>query len=297
MCGSPRNRTSSRSLPCRRRSRTPRRNSTAGDACWCGTPGRNRSPGSWSRGATRNRGSDWADRSPGPSEKKWGGGEPDPVAAAVVAELAGAAGIIVHLREDRRHVQDRDLRLLREVVQTQLNLEMAATDEMVKIALEVLPDIATLVPERREELTTEGGLDVAGHEERINEVVRVLTEGGIRVSLFIDPDPVQVEAARRAGAPWVEIHTGRYAEARTELHRQQTLLQIMEAARLARDLGLRVGAGHGLNYRNVTHVAAIPEVEELNIGHSIVARAALVGMDRAVREMLDLIREGRPLQC
>jgi len=226
-----------------------------------------------------------------------GGAEPDPVAAAVVAELAGAAGIIVHLREDRRHVQDRDLRLLREVVQTQLNLEMAATDEMVKIALEVLPDIATLVPERREELTTEGGLDVAGHEERINEVVRVLTEGGIRVSLFIDPDPVQVEAARRAGAPWVEIHTGRYAEARTELHRQQTLLQIMEAARLARDLGLRVGAGHGLNYRNVAHVAAIPEVEELNIGHSIVARAALVGMDRAVREMLDLIREERPLQC
>ena len=226
-----------------------------------------------------------------------GGAEPDPVAAAVVAELAGASGIIVHLREDRRHVQDRDLRLLREVVQTQLNLEMAATDEMLKIALEVLPDIATLVPERREELTTEGGLDVAGHEERINGVVRVLTEGGIRVSLFIDPDPVQVEAARRAGAPWVEIHTGRYAEARTELHRQQTLLQIMEAARLARDLGLRVGAGHGLNYRNVTHVAAIPEVEELNIGHSIVARAALVGMDRAVREMLDLIREERPLQC
>lgn len=219
-----------------------------------------------------------------------GGSEPDPVAAALLAEVAGASGIIVHLREDRRHVQDRDLRLLREVVKTQLNLEMAATDEMIKIALDVLPDIATLVPERREELTTEGGLDVAGQEERITRAVRVLGEGGITVSLFIDPLSEQVKAAKRTRAPFVEIHTGQYAEAKTESARQAKLLRIMEAARLGRDVGLRIAAGHGLNYRNVDAVAAIPEVEELNIGHSIVARAALVGIDRAVREMLDLIR-------
>lgn len=219
-----------------------------------------------------------------------GGSEPDPVAAAILAEVAGASGIIVHLREDRRHIQDRDLRLLREVVKTQLNLEMAATDEMVKIASEVLPDVATIVPERREELTTEGGLDVAGLEERIARVVRVLTEEGIPVSLFIEPLPEQVKAAKRTGVPFVEIHTGQYAEAKTEAEQQKALLRIMEAARLGRDLGLRIAAGHGLNYQNVGAVAAIPEVEELNIGHSIVARAALVGIDRAVREMRDIIR-------
>ncbi|MEE8152900.1 MAG: pyridoxine 5'-phosphate synthase, partial [candidate division NC10 bacterium] len=217
------------------------------------------------------------------------GVEPDPVAAAILAEVAGASGIIVHLREDRRHIQDRDLRLLREVVKTQLNLEMAATEGMVKIALDVLPDVSTLVPERREELTTEGGLDVAGQEERISRVVRVLTEGEINVSLFVDPVPDQVKASRRTGVPFVEIHTGQYAEARTEAERQVALLRIMEAARLGRDLGLRIAAGHGLNYQNVAAVAAIPEVEELNIGHSIVARAALVGLDRAVREMVGLI--------
>jgi pyridoxine 5-phosphate synthase len=217
------------------------------------------------------------------------GVEPDPVAAAILAEVAGASGIIVHLREDRRHIQDRDLRLLREVVKTQLNLEMAATDGMVKIALDVLPDVSTLVPERREELTTEGGLDVAGQEERISRVVRVLTEGEINVSLFVDPVPDQVKASRRTGVPFVEIHTGQYAEAQTEAERQVALLRIMEAARLGRDLGLRIAAGHGLNYQNVAAVAAIPEVEELNIGHSIVARAALVGLDRAVREMVGLI--------
>ncbi|MBW8005340.1 MAG: pyridoxine 5'-phosphate synthase [candidate division NC10 bacterium] len=217
------------------------------------------------------------------------GVEPDPVAAAILAEVAGASGIIVHLREDRRHIQDRDLRLLREVVKTQLNLEMAATEGMVKIALDVLPDVSTLVPERREELTTEGGLDVAGQEERISRVVRVLTEGEINVSLFVDPVPDQVKASRRTGVPFVEIHTGQYAEARTEAERQVALLRIMEAARLGRDLGLRIAAGHGLNYQNVAAVAAIPEVEELNIGHSIVARAALVGLNRAVREMVGLI--------
>ncbi|MFQ5960924.1 MAG: pyridoxine 5'-phosphate synthase, partial [Candidatus Methylomirabilales bacterium] len=219
-----------------------------------------------------------------------GGSEPDPVAAAILAEVAGAAGIIVHLREDRRHIQDRDVRLLREVVKTQLNLEMAATEEMVKVALEVLPEVATLVPERREELTTEGGLDVAAQEERIGRVVRTLTEEGITVSLFIDSLTEQVKAAKRTGVPFVEIHTGQYAEAKTESKRQATLLRIMEAARLGRDLGLRIAAGHGLNYQNVQAVAAIPEVEELNIGHSIVSRATLVGIDRAVREMLDLIR-------
>jgi len=217
------------------------------------------------------------------------GVEPDPVAAAILAEVAGASGIIVHLREDRRHIQDRDLRLLREVVKTQLNLEMAATEGMVKIALDVLPDVSTLVPERREELTTEGGLDVAGQEERISRVVHVLTEGEINVSLFVDPVPDQVKASRRTGVPFVEIHTGQYAEAQTEAERQVALLRIMEAARLGRDLGLRIAAGHGLNYQNVAAVAAIPEVEELNIGHSIVARAALVGLDRAVREMVGLI--------
>lgn len=218
-----------------------------------------------------------------------GGSEPDPVAAAILAEVAGAAGIIVHLREDRRHIQDRDVRLLRDVVKTQLNLEMAATEEMVKIALDVLPDTATLVPERRQELTTEGGLDVAGQEERMARVVRALTEGGIRVSLFIDPEPEQLKASKRTGVPFVEIHTGGYAEARTESGQRHALLKLMEAARLGRDLGLRIAAGHGLNYQNVPPVAAIPEVEELNIGHSIIARAALVGIDRAVREMLGLI--------
>lgn len=222
-----------------------------------------------------------------------GGAEPDPVAAAMLAEVAGASGVIVHLREDRRHIQDRDVRLLREVVKTHLNLEMAATDEMVKMALEVLPDVATLVPERRQELTTEGGLDVGGQEERAAEVVRVLTEGGIKVSLFIDPVPEQVEASKRTGAQIVELHTGTYADARTETDRQAALLKIMEAARLGRGLGLRIAAGHGLNYQNVCPVAVIPEVEELNIGHSIVARATLVSIDRAVREMLDLIHAAR----
>lgn len=221
------------------------------------------------------------------------GSEPDPVAAAILAEVAGASGIIVHLREDRRHIQDRDLRLLREVVTTRLNLEMAATEEMVKIALEVLPDVSTLVPEHRQELTTEGGLDVAGQEERMARVVHALTEGGIRVSLFIDPVAEQVAASKRTGVPCVELHTGRYAEARTGPERQAALLKIMEAARLGRDLGLQIAAGHGLTYGNVTPVAAVPEVEELNIGHSIVARASLVGIDRAVREMLGLIYGAR----
>ena len=217
------------------------------------------------------------------------GAEPDPVSAAVLAELAGAEGIIAHLREDRRHVQDRDLRLLRETIQTKLNLEMAATDEMQRIALEVKPNITTLVPEKREELTTEGGLEVASRTDFMKSYISRLQHGGIVVSLFIDPDDNQIAAARKSGADWVEIHTGAYANAKTEKDRERELVKITEAAKLAGSLGLRVGAGHGLNYVNVRKIARIPEVEELNIGHSIISRAALVGLDRAVREMKALI--------
>ena len=217
------------------------------------------------------------------------GSEPDPVAAAVLAELAGANGIIAHLREDRRHVQDRDLRLLRETVQTKLNLEMAATEEMQRIALKVKPEITTLVPEKREELTTEGGLEVASRTDFMKSYINRLQHGGIVVSLFIDPDDKQVSAARKSGADWVEIHTGAYANANTEKDREREFAKITEAAKLAGSLGLRVGAGHGLNYVNVREIARIPEVEELNIGHSIISRAALVGLERAVREMKALI--------
>ena len=217
------------------------------------------------------------------------GSEPDPVAAAVLAELAGADGIIAHLREDRRHIQDRDLRLLRETVQTKLNLEMAATEEMQRIALEVKPEITTLVPEKREELTTEGGLEVASRTDFMKSYISRLQKVGIVVSLFIDPDDNQIAAARKSGADWVEIHTGAYANAKTEEDRRREFEKITEAAKLAGSLGLRVGAGHGLNYVNVRKIARIPEVEELNIGHSIISRAALVGMERAVREMKTLI--------
>jgi pyridoxine 5-phosphate synthase len=213
------------------------------------------------------------------------GTEPDPVAAAMLAELAGAQGIIAHLREDRRHVQDRDLRLLREIVQTKLNMEMAATEEMQRIALEVKPDFSTLVPEKREELTTEGGLEVASRTDILKAYISRLQQGGIIVSLFIDPDDKQIAAAKKTGADWVEIHTGAYANAKNEKDRDREFAKITEAAKLAGSLGLRVGAGHGLNYVNTEKIAGIPEVEELNIGHSVISRAALVGMDRAVREM------------
>jgi pyridoxine 5-phosphate synthase len=217
------------------------------------------------------------------------GNEPDPVAAAVIAELAGAEGIIAHLREDRRHVQDRDLRLLREIVQTKLNLEMAATDEMQRIALEVKPDLSTLVPEKREELTTEGGLEVASRIDFLKTYVGSLQQGGIIVSLFIDPDEKQIAAAKKTGADWVEIHTGAYANAALEKDREREFVKIVDSAKLAASLGLSVGAGHGLNYINVQRIAGIPEVQELNIGHSIISRAALVGIERAVREMKELI--------
>jgi len=217
-------------------------------------------------------------------------GEPDPVAAAVIAELAGAEGIIAHLREDRRHVQDRDLRLLREVVRTKLNMEMAATDEMLRIACAVKPDFSTLVPEKREELTTEGGLDVASRIEFMKGYIGRLREAGILVSLFVDPDAAQINASKKAGADFVEIHTGAYANARTEQEREREFGKIAEAAVLASSLGLRVGAGHGLNYVNTRRIAAVPAIEDLNIGHSIVSRAVLSGMDRAVRDMLALLQ-------
>jgi pyridoxine 5-phosphate synthase len=216
--------------------------------------------------------------------------DPDPVAAAVLAELAGADGIIAHLREDRRHIQDHDLRLLREIVKTKLNLEMAATDEMLRIALEVKPELSTLVPEKREELTTEGGLETASRIDFLKTYVGRLQQGGIIVSLFVDPDENQIAAAKKVGAEWVEIHTGAYANAVSEKSREHELQEIVEAARLALSLGLRVGAGHGLNYVNAQAIAHIPEIEELNIGHSIISRAALVGLERAVKEMKELAK-------
>lgn len=210
--------------------------------------------------------------------------EPDPVAAAVLVELAGADGITVHLREDRRHIQDRDVKLLRQTVRTHLNLEMAAIPQMVDLALQIQPDYVTLVPERREEITTEGGLDVAGQSARLREAVEGLQSHGIPVSLFIDPDPAQIEASARIQAQWVELHTGRYAEAQGNSQLQE-LMALKQATQQAKDLGLRVNAGHGLTYWNVAAVARIPDMEELNIGHSIISRAVLVGLDRAVREM------------
>jgi pyridoxine 5-phosphate synthase len=212
--------------------------------------------------------------------------EPDPIHAAVLAELGGAAGITVHLRSDRRHIQDRDVEILRQVVKTRLNLEMASTQEMLKIALTIKPEQATLVPERREEVTTEGGLDVVLNSVQLRPVVRMLDEGGIHVSLFVDPDLEQVKESHKVGAPAIEINTASWADARDAKGREAALRKITDAARLGRKLGLDVHAGHGLTYANVGEMAALSEVSELNIGHSIVARAALVGMERAVREMV-----------
>jgi pyridoxine 5-phosphate synthase len=219
---------------------------------------------------------------------------PDPVAAAVLAEMGGADQITIHLREDRRHIQERDLQVLRKTVSTRLNLEMAATQEMVKAAWEVKPDVVTLVPERREELTTEGGLDVVSGRDGIRRVVKTLRDAEIEVSLFIDPDLDQVKAAHRAEAQAVEFHTGRYCDARFAADRRRELSRLLDACKAAAKLGLTVAAGHGLNYQNVLPVAAIPEIEELNIGHSIVARAVLVGFERAVREMKELLDRARP---
>jgi pyridoxine 5-phosphate synthase len=214
---------------------------------------------------------------------------PDPVFAAGLAGQAGADQITVHLREDRRHIQDRDLEILCKTVQVPLNLEMAATDEMVAVACHVLPNTVTLVPERREERTTEGGLEVAGQQQRLGDVVRRLKDAGIVVSLFIAPSADQVRAATGVGAATIELHTGEYCDAHGQLHKLKHLGDLERAALLGHSLGLRVAAGHGLDYVNVGPVAALPHVEELNIGHSIVARAVLVGLERAVREMRQLL--------
>ena len=214
---------------------------------------------------------------------------PDPVTAAAMAELAGAGQITIHLREDRRHIQDRDIRAARDVLQTRLNFEMAATAEMVKIAYEHKPDVVTLVPERREELTTEGGLEVAGQRDVITRIIKNLKDGEIAVSLFIDPDLDQVRASHKVNADRIELHTGRYCEARNEKERARELARIVDAAKSATKLGMGVAAGHGLNYDNVRPIARIAEIDELNIGHAIVARAVLVGFERAVREMLELM--------
>jgi pyridoxine 5-phosphate synthase len=219
-----------------------------------------------------------------------GGEEPDPVTAAHLCELAGAQGIVCHLREDRRHINDRDLRLLRDSVKTKLDLEMAAVDEIVKIALETLPDLVTFVPEKRQELTTEGGLDVRGNRHRLRDVIREMHHHEIPVSLFIEPAAEQVEAAREVEADFVEMHTGTYANARS-IGEQESLLEgIRKAARLARELGMGVNAGHGLNYTNILPFREIEEIEEVSIGHAIISRAVFVGLDRAVRDMVDLLR-------
>ncbi|MBW4651476.1 MAG: pyridoxine 5'-phosphate synthase [Kaiparowitsia implicata GSE-PSE-MK54-09C] len=216
--------------------------------------------------------------------------EPNPVAAAVLAELGGADGITVHLREDRRHIQDRDVRVLRQTVRTHLNLEMAPTDEMVAIALDLHPDYVTLVPERREEVTTEGGLDIAGQKDRMATVVEKLQTASIPVSLFIDPAADQIQASAAIGAQFIELHTGSYADAPDEASRTRELAVLAEGCNRAIAAGLRVNAGHGLTYWNVHPVALLPGMEELNIGHSIISRAVLVGLERAVRDMNRAIR-------
>jgi pyridoxine 5-phosphate synthase len=215
--------------------------------------------------------------------------EPDPVAAAVIAELAGADVITVHLREDRRHIQDRDVRVLRETVQVKLNLELSVAAEIVDIATHVKPHQATVVPEKREEVTTEGGLDVVGNLDAVRRTVEALQEAGIVVSLFLDPDPRQIEAGKKLNCEAIELHTGRYALTSGK-ERERELAALVAAGKQIRELGMLLHAGHGLNYQNVTPVARIAEMRELNIGHSIVSRAVLVGLDRAVREMKELVR-------
>ena len=219
-----------------------------------------------------------------------GGKNPDPVTAAVLAELAGADGIIVHLREDRRHIQDRDVEILRRVVKTKLNLEMANTEEIVRIALRVKPDMACIVPERRQELTTEGGLDVTAQQGALKQNIARLKKAGIQVSLFIDADPRQVSASKASGADLVEIHTGKYSDAGDEEARKKEFQRIARAISQAHKLGLRVNIGHGLDYQNVSPFSSIPQIEDYSIGHSIIARALLVGLDRAVQEMKELIK-------
>lgn len=222
---------------------------------------------------------------------------PDPVHAAEIAERAGADGITVHLREDRRHITDRDVRVLNETLQTRMNLEMAVTDEMIAIAVATKPAYVCLVPEKRHELTTEGGLDVAGQQAKITDAVSALSAAGIKVSLFIDADNAQIDAAKASGAPFIELHTGHYADAKTDTEQDAELQRIAAAATYAKSLGLMVNAGHGLTYHNVAAIAAIPEIYELNIGHAIIARALFDGLAEAVREMKAIICAARNQGC
>lgn len=218
---------------------------------------------------------------------------PDPVQAAFIAEQAGADGITVHLREDRRHITDRDVRILRQTLHTRMNLEMAVTEEMLGIACETKPHFCCLVPEKRQEVTTEGGLDVAGQPEKLRDACTRLAQAGILVSLFIDPDEVQIDAAVAAGAPYIEIHTGAYAEAEDEATQREELARIARAATYAVSKGLKVNAGHGLTYHNVKPIAALPEMHELNIGHAIIGRAVMSGLKEAVADMKRLMLEAR----
>lgn len=218
---------------------------------------------------------------------------PDPVQAAFIAEQAGADGITIHLREDRRHITDRDLMLISQTVQTRLNLEMAVTEEMIEIACQTQPDFCCLVPEKRQEVTTEGGLDVVGNEAKVADAIKRLSLAGIKVSLFIDPDHEQINAADRVGAPFIEIHTGAYADAEDEIAQEKEFIRIRDAVTYAASKGLKVNAGHGLHYHNVQRIAALPELYELNIGHAIIGRAVFSGLAPAVEEMKRLMREAR----
>jgi len=220
---------------------------------------------------------------------------PEPIQAAMLAEQAGADAITLHLREDRRHIQERDVRMLKSILQTRMNLEMAVTNEMLAIATEIQPEDCCLVPERREELTTEGGLDVSGQKEKMTEACAKLADANVRVSLFIDANEEQVQAAADVKAPVIEIHTGHYADARTEGERQAELIKIIRAVEQGEELGLHVNAGHGLDYHNVIQIAAIDGIRELNIGHAIIARAIFTGLDEAVREMKRLMSHARNL--
>ncbi|MCT8263900.1 pyridoxine 5'-phosphate synthase [Proteus terrae] len=218
---------------------------------------------------------------------------PDPVQAAFIAEQAGADGITIHLREDRRHITDRDLMLISQTVQTRLNLEMAVTEEMIEIACQTQPDFCCLVPEKRQEVTTEGGLDVVGNEDKVADAIKRLSLADIKVSLFIDPDHEQINAADRVGAPFIEIHTGAYADAEDEMAQEKEFVRIRDAVTYASSKGLKVNAGHGLHYHNVQRIAALPELYELNIGHAIIGRAVFSGLAPAVEEMKRLMREAR----
>jgi len=215
---------------------------------------------------------------------------PDPVYAAVLVQLAGADGITVHLREDRRHIKDRDVYILKEIVKTKLNLEMSLSDEIIKIALDLKPDEVCIVPENRMEITTEGGLDIMKNYEKLKEIIPDFKKNNIKVSLFIDPDISRIEMASKTGADYIELHTGRYAEAKNEIEREAELKKLIDSAKIATQAGLKVNAGHGLNYQNVVPVARIEEIETLNIGHSIISYAVYVGLEKAVKEMLALIK-------